>query len=315
MLALRSFNNTTFLYESVVYLSCFIIKPFKLTVQKDIVMSLRVHHLNCGSMCPYCQPLINGSGSWLKSAKMVCHCLLIESNAGLILVDTGLGTQDIAHPEQLGTSFRLLVRPILDASETAIAQVKALGFQAEDVRHIILTHLDLDHAGGLRDFPNAKVHVYHPEQQAALYPNNASERARYIQRQFINVDWEVHELQGESWQGFERMRPLADLQDEIALIPLIGHTRGHCGVAVKQDNGWLLHAGDAYFHHSQMTGERTPVGIKVFERMMQIDKAQRLTNLQRLQQVAQDTNNDITVFCAHDPNELAQQQVQQKISI
>ncbi len=37
--------------------------------------------------------------------------------------------------------------------------MKRLGYSINDVRHIILTHLDLDHAGGLHDFPNAAVHV------------------------------------------------------------------------------------------------------------------------------------------------------------
>ncbi len=29
------------------------------------------------------------------------------------------------------------------------------------------------------------------------------------------------------------------------LVPLFGHTRGHCGVAVRTEQGWLFHAGDA----------------------------------------------------------------------
>ncbi|WP_223281445.1 MBL fold metallo-hydrolase [Streptomyces antnestii] len=48
-----------------------------------------------------------------------------------------------------------MARPVLDTGETAVRQVAALGYDIEDVRHIVLTHLDLDHAGGLRDFPPA----------------------------------------------------------------------------------------------------------------------------------------------------------------
>jgi glyoxylase-like metal-dependent hydrolase (beta-lactamase superfamily II) len=36
-------------------------------------------------------------------------------------------------------------------------QVQRLGFDPRDVRHIVLTHLDFDHAGGLDDFPHATV--------------------------------------------------------------------------------------------------------------------------------------------------------------
>lgn len=99
------------------------------------------------------------------------------------------------------------------------------------------------------------------------------------------------------------MRPIAALKDEIALIPLIGHTRGHCGVAVNaaSDHGsnWLLHAGDAYFHYSQMTADTTPNGIKAFEKLMEVDRDSRVANLARLKQLSQ-SSDEVSVFCAHD---------------
>ena len=50
--------------------------------------TMRIHHLNCGSMCPLGRRLINGDGGWLASAHLCCHCLLIEGRNGLTLVDT-----------------------------------------------------------------------------------------------------------------------------------------------------------------------------------------------------------------------------------
>jgi glyoxylase-like metal-dependent hydrolase (beta-lactamase superfamily II) len=60
---------------------------------------------------------------------------------------------------------------IADYRETAYMQIKELGFNPQDVRHILVTHLDLDHAGGLSDFPEAKVHIFAPEFEAAMNPN------------------------------------------------------------------------------------------------------------------------------------------------
>ena len=91
---------------------------------------------------------------------MVCHCLLIETDEGLVLVDGGIGTGDIADPARLGPSWVREVSPRLDPAETALAQVRALGFRASDVRSLVMTHLDLDHAGSVPDFPHAKVHVH-----------------------------------------------------------------------------------------------------------------------------------------------------------
>src|SRR5579884_2414908 len=102
---------------------------------------VRIHHLNCGTMCPRGQRLLSGRGSLLGSAKLVCHVLLIEGPDGLTLVDTGFGTGDIRNRDKMDGAFKALTRPHLAPTETAIEQVKARGFQPEDVKHIVLTHL------------------------------------------------------------------------------------------------------------------------------------------------------------------------------
>jgi hypothetical protein len=57
---------------------------------------MRVHHLDCCTMCPRGQSAINGEGSLFARARLVSHCLLIETDAhGLVLVDTGIGVDDV----------------------------------------------------------------------------------------------------------------------------------------------------------------------------------------------------------------------------
>ncbi|MEM6533336.1 MAG: MBL fold metallo-hydrolase [Myxococcota bacterium] len=43
------------------------------------------------------------------------------------------------------------------AHNTALAQVRERGFNPSDVKGLVLTHLDFDHAGGIADFPGACV--------------------------------------------------------------------------------------------------------------------------------------------------------------
>lgn len=274
-------------------------------------MGLRVHHLNCGTMCPACARLINGrksngeQGGWLEAARMVCHVLLIETpKDGLVLVDTGIGTLDVQTPKRLGTPFINLTRPRLDHHETAIAQVQKLGYTADDVRHIIVTHLDLDHASGLPDFPRAEVHVFKTEFDAAMNPDWRS-RARYLPSQWAHSPrWVKHENGGEDWFGFSGLRPIPGLSDDILLIPLPGHTRGHCGIAVRGEKGWLLHAGDAYFHHGQLESvPDMPLGIAIFEKLVETEKKKRVRNLARLRDLALNHSGEVRVFCAHDPVE------------
>ncbi|MDE2421969.1 MAG: MBL fold metallo-hydrolase [Gammaproteobacteria bacterium] len=271
-------------------------------------MGLRVHHLNCGTMCPACARLMNGQGGWLESAKLVCHVLLIETQDGLVLVDTGIGKLDVENPKRLGQPFVALTRPRLDLAETAIAQIQQLGFSVDDVRHIVVTHLDLDHAGGLPDFPNAKVHVFEPEYNAAMHPDLRS-RARYLPSQWAHSPrWVKYKSGvGESWFGLNNAQAIEGLSDDILMIPLIGHTRGHCGVAVRGEEGWMLHCGDAYFFHGQLQPEpEMPMGIRLFEQVVQTDRKKRIENLNRLQALKQSHGHEIKIFCAHDPVEFGQ---------
>ncbi len=270
-------------------------------------MTLKIHHLNCGTMCPYCERLITGGGSWTAPARMVCHVLLVETpNDGLLLVDTGLGRADMAHPGQrLGRAFNALLRPQPDPAATAHAQVQALGFRVEDVRHILLTHLDLDHAGGLPDFPEAQVHVLADEHAAAMNPG-LRERARYLPRQWQHSPrWRLHKAGGDTWNGFEQLHPIPGLEDAVFLMPLIGHTRGHTGVAVRDGDGWLIHAGDSYFHRGEMDPERpwAPPGLALFEKAVQTLPRERVHNQERLRTLLRDQAGSISAFCAHDPVE------------
>lgn len=260
---------------------------------------MRIHHLNCATMCPV-------AWSLLGLRDMICHCLLIETDSsGLVLVDTGFGTADIADPSHLGRAFAGLVRPKLDLAETALRQVEALGFSASDVRHIIPTHLDLDHAGGLPDFPKAKVHIYEVERDAALARATWKEKERYKPRHFAHGPaFCPYDLSGETWNGFECVRDLEGLPSDVLIVPTAGHTRGHVAIAVKAPSGWLLHCGDAYFHHREMDPDKPscPTPLAIFQSTMAIDDVSRRRNSERLRLLARDSK--VTVFSAHDPSEL-----------
>jgi glyoxylase-like metal-dependent hydrolase (beta-lactamase superfamily II) len=264
-----------------------------------------IHHLNCGTMCPHGARLLAGEGGLLASTRLVCHCLLIEGAEGLVLIDTGFGLEDVRRPRQLGRPFNAMTRPQLQQSETAIAQVRALGFEPGDVRHIITTHLDLDHAGGLPDFPDAEVHVLGRELEAALHPG-WRERPRYVAAHWAHGPrWVQHAPEGDRWLGFESVRALPGSDEEILLIPLPGHTLGHAGVAVRNGDRWLLHCGDAYFHHGEVqTPSHCPPGLSMFQNLNQVDGAARRENRERLRDLAERHGGEVELICSHDAHTL-----------
>lgn len=272
---------------------------------------VRIHHLNCGTMCPRGQRLINGHGSLLGSAKLVCHVLLIEGPDGLTLIDTGFGTGDIAGAAQMDGTFKALTRPALDERETAIEQLRARGLDPADVRHINLTHLDIDHGGGLPDFPAAQVHLWTRELETMQNPPGR-ERRRYrisASHWAHGPNWVTHDTGGDQWLGFESVRVVPESGVDILLIPLPGHTLGHTAVAVRRGDGWLLHCGDAYFFHGDIeTPRRCPPGLRAFQSLVQADSKLRYQNQDRLRELASQHAGEVTLICSHDATELERAQ-------
>ncbi|NJC40651.1 glyoxylase-like metal-dependent hydrolase (beta-lactamase superfamily II) [Brevundimonas alba] len=270
---------------------------------------MKIHHINCGTDCPFGGALMDGC-SHGPLARLVCHCLLIETpSSGLVLVDTGYGLNDVRRPHpRTSRLMHGLLNIRFREEETARRQVEAMGYSARDVRHIVLTHLDFDHAGGLEDFPEAQVHLTAAELSAARrLDGGVTSRKRYRPMQLDGVrNWRDYEATGgDGWFGFEAVRDLAGLPPEILLIPLKGHTWGHAGVAVQGPDGWLLHAGDAYFFRDEVRRpERkcTP-GLRLYQNLMEVDRGARLANQQRLRELSLDRSAGVRMICAHDPVE------------
>jgi glyoxylase-like metal-dependent hydrolase (beta-lactamase superfamily II) len=270
---------------------------------------MKVHHLDCATMCPLARRWTNGDGGLFERGLMVGHVLLIETErSGLVLVDSGFGEDDVREPvARLGAMFTSVLGLKLGRVRTAKAQIEALGFSASDVRHVIPTHLDLDHAGGLPDFPKAKVHIHVREKSAAMNPT-FMERERYRRCHFAHSpDWVLYDAAGEPWKGFPAVRDLAGLPPEILCVPMHGHTRGHWLVAVQSEpSRWLLHCGDAYFHRGIVRPSEGPVppALRVFENNMCVDYARVRENHERLRELAARRDPELSMFSAHDPVEL-----------
>ena len=259
---------------------------------------MRVHHLDCCTMRP------RGTG-----ATLVSHCLLLETPAhGLVLVDTGIGVADVRDTRRLGRLFGPAMGiDARSAGMPALPQLEALGFRRQDVRHIVLTHIDFDHAGGLPDFPEAKVHVHASEREAALARATLKARTRYRQPQLAHGPaWQTYDTGGELWKGVPAARQLAGLPPEILALPMAGHSRGHAAVAVDTGHGWLVHAGDAYFHRGVLErgdASATPWPLRLVERFIADDYRRVRANHALLARLAR--RDDVTVFSAHDPVEFA----------
>jgi glyoxylase-like metal-dependent hydrolase (beta-lactamase superfamily II) len=270
---------------------------------------MRVHHLNCISSCPLGGRLMDGRSNSLRG-KLACRVVLIETGSELVLLDTGFGLLDVRRPgERLSRFFLRLLDPDFREELTAVRQIERLGFRADDVRHIVLTHLDFDHAGGLDDFPHATVHMMRAERDDATAQRSWLDRQRFRPQQWSSIErWTTYDFTGDTWFGFRAVRSLRGLPPEILMVPLIGHTLGHAGIAVRERDRWLLLAGDAYFDHDELdpVHPRCLPGLRFYQWLMEKDRHARLGNQELLRELAKDEGERIKIICSHDPRELEQ---------
>jgi glyoxylase-like metal-dependent hydrolase (beta-lactamase superfamily II) len=258
---------------------------------------VKVHYLNCGTMYPRFAPIFAPHLSRVPSL-----CMLIEAPRGLVLVDAGFGTRDMANLHRLGLA-NLLLNAQADPLIPALRQVERLGFKGSDVTDIICTHLDRDHAGGLPDFPDARVHVMRVERDAASHPQTFMERERYRKCHFEHgPKWVTYEeATAERWYGMECIRDVPGLPPEIVLVPLHGHTRGHCGVAVDTGKGWVLHCGDAYYIKRELA--KAPVDVRGFRHMAHLNHAKAVGVVRQIRDAVQASDGAVTTIAAHDRSE------------
>ncbi|WP_319453954.1 MULTISPECIES: MBL fold metallo-hydrolase [unclassified Mycobacterium] len=253
---------------------------------------MKVHHLNCGTMD--------------SPAAMVCHVLLIETDNGLVLVDSGYGLADCADHTRIGP-FRHLFRPRFDLDETAARQVEQLGFGCDDVRHIVTTHFDIDHIGGLADFPDAQIHVTAAEVAGAVTSPSFREKIRFRPAQWAHGPKLVeHDPDGEAWRGFAAAKELDTISPGVVLVSLPGHTRGHACVAVDAGHRWVLHCGDAFYYGGTIDRHSpVPVALKLSEAMSAFDRKRVRDNHARLAELYARQEPDLLIVSAHDPKTLA----------
>ncbi|MGH2824722.1 MAG: N-acyl homoserine lactonase family protein, partial [Thermoleophilaceae bacterium] len=189
--------------------------------------------------------------------------LLEHPGAGRILIDTGLHPSVAVKPaESFGRLATLAFRDLqMDAGQALPAQLRERGIVSSDVRTVVMTHMHVDHASGIAEFPDATFVVSRAEWDAAT---TQGQMHRYVTRQFDHAfDYRLLDFGtgGDpgpaSFAGFARS---FDLFGDGSVRPVYtpGHTLGHVSVVVRTAGGEVLVAGDAIYVRRNLDDTHLP---------------------------------------------------------
>ncbi len=160
------------------------------------------------------------------------NCLLIETPAGRVLVETGIGER----VDEKVRAMRAYEGPaILPALRTA-------GFDPGSVDLVALSHLHFDHAGGILGadgslaFPRARVVAQVDEWRHAL-DDNPRLQASYDQAELRLVH---------PWAGAMAADGDVEVLPGVSVVRTGGHSGGHQAVIVRGTEGTLAFIGDLF---------------------------------------------------------------------
>ena len=221
---------------------------------------------------------------------------LFEHPKGLILVDTGWhrdmspeGVYDkAAQIKSLGSRVLYNVNQgQIPLGEAVDEQLATMGIKPADLDYVLLTHLDCDHANGLRAVKDAK-HIIVAQEELDCARKNGF--IRYKKKW-----WEGVDLQTIEWNGTEGPAQKSfDLfgDGSIKMINIPGHCDGLCAVKITREDGkYVLLFSDG--------GYATKSWKEMITSGVSLDKEMQRKSLQWIRDQSMDANC-IESLATHD---------------
>lgn len=219
--------------------------------------------------------------------------LVEHPSAGPLLIDTGFHASVAVNPTaNLGRVARVTLKDIEMTPEQAVAaQLRAKGIEHSAVKVVIMTHLHLDHASAISDFPEATFLVSSAEWEAAT---DGGQLKRYVRRQFDHgFDYRLLDFDSDeasSFAGFARSFDVFG-DGSVRTVFTPGHTFGHMSVVLQTARGELLVAGDAIYLHRTLAEAHLPYAMA--------DEHLFRRSLREIKQYAKETP-DAVIVPGHD---------------
>lgn len=243
------------------------------------------------------------AGGVSEDVKLPIPFYVIRHPKGVVLFDSGLGLE--YRRQVAGWWVSRFIERIFASEfsedQAAVQQLRSAGIQPDDVAFIVISHLHYDHAGGLRDFPKAKIVVSRKEWENANVGRWKARARGVMIEQLAGIS---ERLQLVDYPSDSTMGPFPgsfDLFGDGALVLLStpGHTPGHQSLLVTTESGKkVLLTGDAVWVRENYEG---PAPKSFFVRHLEEEEGLAWASTLAIHQFAE-ANPEVFVIPGHDPH-------------
>jgi N-acyl homoserine lactone hydrolase len=215
--------------------------------------------------------------------------------AGPILIDTGLHPSVAVDPKQnFGRVGALAFGGLKLVEGGAVrSQLRERGIDHHDVKLVVMTHLHIDHASAMSEFPEATFVFTRREWDAATEPREWQHG--YRRRQFDHAfDYRLLDFEDPSVDSYATFGRSIDLLGDgsVRAVYTPGHTHGHMSVVLQLGGEReALVAGDAIYTRQALETGALPYRVEdghLFRRSL------------KEMQLYSDTNPDALIVPGHD---------------
>jgi glyoxylase-like metal-dependent hydrolase (beta-lactamase superfamily II) len=180
---------------------------------------------------------------------------------GPFLIDTGFHPSVAVDPKQnLGRLNAAFFKDIeMTQADAVSAQLRSRGIEPAALGLVVMTHLHVDHASAISDFPQATYLVSRREWEAAVEPRGATRG--YVHRQFDHAfDFRLVDFDSSAADSFATFGRSYDVfgDGSVRVVSTPGHTFGHLSVVLRLAAGEALVAGDAIYSMRTMRDSHLP---------------------------------------------------------
>ncbi|MCO5315301.1 MAG: N-acyl homoserine lactonase family protein [Solirubrobacterales bacterium] len=198
-----------------------------------------------------------------RTTQPVPAFLIRHPGAGPLLVDTGIHSSVAGNPvRNLGRLENWFYRPRLEPGRDLASQLREKEVEPSSIGLVLMTHLHLDHASAVTDFPDATFVVDAKEWREANRPLPWS---RGYRRNHFNHPFDFRTVSFERatavpYGGLDRTIDLFG-DGSVRLVATPGDTVGHQSVLVRLKDRPMLIGGDATYLNSQFEPDADQPGV------------------------------------------------------